>query len=253
VTLLEFLSLFPEFLSESWAGWRAILGRLTPEVREFYAAVGRGAGKSRICALVACWFACRQYHFAPGERVYVGVFAPDRKQAGVTFSYIVGLLHAVPELAALIVRETRDSVELANGVVIEVITASTAAPRGRGYAVAIVEEASHLPQDESANPDVELVRALRPALARVAGSLLMVVSSPYARRGVLWVAAERYAGKPDGPAVFVQAGTLELNPLFDKGAIERAYEEDPVSASSEYGAEFRSGLRTLIDAEALAA
>ena len=56
--------------------------RLAPNVREFYAIVGRGAGKSRIVAVIACCVASRDYRRAPGERVYIGVFGPDRKQAG---------------------------------------------------------------------------------------------------------------------------------------------------------------------------
>ena len=91
-SLPNFMGLFAEFRASSWDGWRTILARLTPDVREFFAIVGRGAGKSRITGLVACAFATREYRLAPGESVYVGIFAPDRKQAGITFRYIVGLM-----------------------------------------------------------------------------------------------------------------------------------------------------------------
>jgi hypothetical protein len=253
MTLLAFMNLFEEFRAASWDGWRAVLARLTPDAREFYAIVGRGAGKSRIVALLACFFASREYRRVPGEFVYIGVFAPDRKQAGVTFRYVVGLLKSVPPLAALIVAERGDSVELTNGVIIEVITASIAAPRGRAYALVIVEEAAFLPVDSSANPDVELLRAVRPALARVPGSLLAVVSSPYARRGVLWKAWRAYHDQPDGDVVLVQAPTLDLNPTFDRRAIENALEEDPASAGAEYLAQFRSDVEALVDRDVLEA
>ncbi len=245
-SLLGFANLFEEFRARSWDGWRGVLARLTEDVREFYAIVGRGAGKSRVVALLAAFFASREYRRVPGESIYVGIFGPDRKQAGITFRYIRGLLKSVPALAALIVSESRDSLELSNGVVVEVLTASKAAPRARAYALAIVEEAAFLPTDESANPDVELLRALRPALARVPGSLLAVVSSPYARRGVLWTAWQKYHDQPDGNVVLVQATTLELNPTFDAGAITRAFEDDPASASAEYDAQFRSDVETFV-------
>ena len=251
MTLLDFVNLFDEFTAPSWSAWRGILARLTPHVREFWGIVGRGAGKSRIVALIACCFASRAYSTAPGESIYVGVFGPDRKQAGITFRYIVGLLRSVDELAALIVDEGKDSVSLSNGVVIEVITASIAAPRGRAYALAIIEEAAFLPSDQSANPDVELLRAVRPALARVPGSLLCVVGSPYARRGVLWAAWQKYHGKPDGSAVFVQASTSALNPTFDSDAIATAYEEDPASAAAEFGGEFRTDVESFVSREAV--
>jgi hypothetical protein len=251
MTPVQFMALFEEFRGSSWDGWRTILARLTPGVREFFAIVGRGAGKSRIVALLACVFASREYRRVSGENIYIGIFAPDRKQAGVTFRYVIGLLRSVPELAALIGNETKDSIELTNGIIIEVISASVAAVRGRTYALAIVEEAAFLPQDTSANPDAELLRAVRPALARCPGSLLCVVSSPYARRGVLWQAWQRYHDKPDGAVVFIQAATLDLNPLFDRAEIERAYEDDPASAAAEYGGEFRGDVETFVSIEAI--
>lgn len=250
MTLVEYANVFEEFRQPSWSGWRNVLARITPTVRDFYAIVGRGAGKSRIVALIACWFATREYRRVPGEHIYIGVFAPDRKQAGVTLRYVVGLLKSVPALAALIVAERTDSIELSNGIIIEVVTASIAAPRGRAYALVIVEEAAFLRDENSASPDVELLRAVRPALARVPGSLLAVVSSPYARRGVLYQAWAKHYGKP-GDVIVIQAPTLDLNPTFDQRAIDTAYEEDPASAAAEYGAEFRSDVETFISRQVL--
>src|SRR5205814_2242808 len=117
----------------SWDTWRQILARLTSKTREFWAIAGRGSGKSRIVSLLACFFASKRYITVAGEYIYVAVVAPDKKQSRVTYRYIVGLLRSVPALAALIVREGKDSIELANGVIIETITASVAAPRGRSY------------------------------------------------------------------------------------------------------------------------
>lgn len=252
---LEFMSSFSEFKAPSWDKWREVLSQITGDTRELYVIAGRGSGKSRIVALIAACVSLGEYPHAPGERIYVGVFGPDRKQARITFSYIVGLLRAVPELEALITHESKESLDLSHGVTIEVITASKAAPRGRSYALAIIEEAAFLPQEESANPDLELVRAVRPALARVPGSLLAVVSSPYARRGILYEAWRRQEKerKLEEGVVLVQASTLELNPLFDNGAIERARDEDPVAAASEYDAQFRSDVESFANREAVEA
>jgi hypothetical protein len=255
MTPVEFLSLFAEFRTSSWDRWRCILARLTPAIREFYVIAGRGSGKSRIAALLACCYACREYARAPGEDIYIGVFGPDRRQARLTFKYIVGLLRSVPSLAALIVNETRESIELSNGVVIEVLTASTAAPRGRAYAVVVVEEASMLPVDEhAADPDVEIVRAIGPALARVPGSLLAVIGTPFAKRGVLYDAWRAGDGED---RIVVAADTLSLNPRFRSREVERAFERDPVSAASEYGRdgsiEFRPDIATLLADEAIRA
>jgi hypothetical protein len=251
LTPVTFMHLFPEFRASSWNGWRTHLARITPTTRELYAVAGRGSGKSRIVSLLSGCFAVRTYRRVPGEFIFIGVFAPDRKQARITFRYIVGLLKSVPALAALIVREGREFLELSNGVIVEVLTASTSAPRGRSYALVIIEEAAFLPADDSANPDVELLRAVRPALARVPGSLLAVVSSPYARRGVLYQAWQKYHDTPDPSVVFIQADTATLNPTFDAQAIATAYEDDPASASAEYGAQFRADVESFISRDVL--
>ena len=49
----------------------------------------------------------------------------------------------------------------------------------------------------------------------------------------------------------VQADTLTLNPAFDEREIERAYAEDPVAASAEYGAQFRTNVSGFISREAV--
>lgn len=269
----DFRALWPEFDAESWAVWasiedaafglppedaafvRRVTGRATlptAPVSEVWAIVGRGGGKSRWAARLAVYFATgRTYRRVPGERIFVGIFAPDRRQSGVTFAYVVGLLRDVPALERMIARETRESVELDNGVTIEVITATTAAPRGRSYALAIVEEAAFLPSDDSADPDTELLRALRPALARVPGSMLVVVSSPYARNGALWRAWRDHYGKESPSVLVVQAATLDLNPSFNPEEIARAYADDPASAAAEYGAQFRTDVESFVPHEAV--
>jgi hypothetical protein len=255
VTPVAFMLLFEEFRAASWDAWRAILERLTEAIREVYAIAGRGSGKSRVVALLACCFAAREYRRVPGERIYIGVFAPDRKQAAVTFNYVKGMLRSVPQLAALVENETKETIELLNGVTVEVLTASGSAPRGRAYALAIIEEAAFLDANEfSADPDIELLRALRPALARVPGSLLAVIGSPYRARGVLY---EAWKAGENEDTVVVALDTLTLNPTFRRREVERAFEVDPVAARSEYGLdgaiEFRSDIASLLTEAALAA
>lgn len=185
---------------------------------------------------------------------YCGIFAPDRKQAAVTFRYVVGLLEAVPVLEQMVKRERAESVQLEGGTIIEVITASKAAPRGRSYGLAIVEEAAFLPAEDAAEPDKELLRALRPALARVPGSLLTVVSSPHARRGELWRTWKAHHGNDESDSILVvQAPTQLLNPSFSSREIERAYADDEVAAKAEYGAQFRADVESFVSRDAVEA
>ncbi len=177
-----------------------------------------------------------------------------RRQGTLTLRYIGGLLRASPSLARLITRETRERIELVGPVTIEVITATKAAPRGRSYACVVIEEASFLPSDDQAEPDRELVRAVRPALGRVPGSLLAVIGTPYARRGILWEAHE--AGSCDDRVV-ISADTLTLNPTFRAREVARAFEQDPIAAASEFGRDgtiaFRSDVESFLPLSAIEA
>ncbi len=201
---------FEEFRADSWTGWREVLAKLVPTVREFYAIAGRGSGKSRIVALLAACFAAREYKRVPGENIYIGVFAPDMRQATVTYPYVKGLFDADPELSKLVAVPRARSIDLTNGVIIEVLAASIASPRSRSYALVIIEEAAFLRDERSANPDLELLRSMRPGLARVPHALLCVASSPYARRGVLYDAWKRDHDGSDPEVLLVQAPTRAM-------------------------------------------
>jgi hypothetical protein len=252
----EFMRFWPDLSAPSWNGWRdRVLARLTDATRELWCVAGRGAGKSRVGALLACYMATRKWPTVPGENIFAGIIAPDKSQAALSFRYVRGLFAAVPELEALVAGETKNSITLSNGVQIEVITGDTIAPRGRSYACVVVEEAAFLQADErSAKPDAEILRAIRPGLARVPASLLVVLSSPWARRGELWKAEKAYGatgGSEDGHVVYVRAGTTELNPLFDRTAIDRAFGSDAISARTEYGAEFRADIENFVSLETI--
>jgi hypothetical protein len=252
VSISTYLDTFAEFRVSTWDPWRKILGRLTKDIREAYFIVGRGGGKSRISAALATYFATQvPYKTVPGERIYIGVIAPDRKLANIPLDYIRGLLKDVPAFEALIESETADSIRLTNNVTIEVVTASTSAPRGRSYALVILEEAAFFPDEKSSNPDVELLNAVEPALARVPGSLLVVISSPHLKRGILYDAWLENKEHPRPELLVVQAPTLELNPGFDQQAIARKYKKDQAAAAAEYGAEFRDDIEGIFSPQAV--
>lgn len=255
LALLAFMGLWPDLGAPSWTSWRAILGRIREGTRELWVAAGRRAGKSRMGALIVTFMATREYERVPGENVYCAILAPDRRQARVSFRYVRGAFAAVPALETMIESETADSITLRNGVIIEVLTASLAAPRGRTYAVVVVEESAFLAADEqSANPDTEILRAVRPGLGQIKGSLLVVLSSPWARKGELWRAHQKFeatGGTADGRVVYVKAPTRDLNPVLDTEVIEQAYRDDATSANTEWGGEFRSDLESYVSVETL--
>ena len=192
---------------------------------------GRRGGKSRILALVACYLACCIDHrpfMVPGETLVVAVIAKDRTQARVILNYISGFIKEIPLFASLIDRETAETLSLTNGVTIEVHTASIGAPRGRTFLCILADECSFWSTDgDSANPDVEIINAVRPGLSTIPYSLLLIASSPYAKRGILYTNYSKYFGVENAPVLVWQGSTAEMNSnLVDDPLIAEMYAED---------------------------
>jgi len=230
---------------------------LSAPAREGWVIVGRRGGKSRIAALVAVYLACfRDYraHLAPGEVGTLAVIAADRRQARTVMRYIVGFLDGVPMLRQLVANRTKETVELANRVAIEVHTASFRAVRGYSLIGVICDEIAFWSTDDgAANPDTEILNGLRPGMATMPGALLLAISSPYARRGALWDAHRKHYGQDGDPVLVWQAPTTAMNPAVDRQVIADAYAADEAAAAAEYGAEFRRDIESFVSREAVEA
>ena len=215
--------------------------------------VGRRGGKSRILALIAVFLATfRDYgpFLAPGEVGTVGVIAANRPQARAIFRYASGLLKACPLLAPMIADENTEAIELTNRVRIEISTASFRTTRGYTLVACFCDEIAFWRQEEtSANPDVEILRALRPGLASIPGAMLLMASSPYAKRGELYAAYRRHYGSEGARVLVWKADTRAMNPRIDPWVIDEAYASDPEAARAEYGAEFRDDLADFVTRE----
>jgi hypothetical protein len=265
--------------ADTWAAWRGFLGALfglplsAAEAITFRACTGRSeaseaayseawlicgrrADKSFVLALIAVYLACfrdyRQY-LAPGERATILIIATDRRQARTIFRYIRGLLTEVPMLARMIERETADEFDLTNRVTIEVGTSSYRAVRGRTLAAALCDELAFWPSDTSVSPDYEILDALRPAMATIPNGMMLCASSPYARRGSLFDAFQRYHGRDDAPVLVWRAATRTMNPSVPQRVIDEALERDLPSASAEYLAQFRSDVETFVSRDVVEA
>jgi len=215
---------------------------------EAWLIIGRRGGKSRIMALVATYLACfRDYapHLAPGEIATIPLIAQDRKQARTLARYVSAFLE-VPMLSRLVIRQSSEAFELSNRVCIEIHTASFRSIRGYTIAAALLDEVAFWYSDGSAQPDYEIIAALRPALTTIPGALLLAASSPYAKRGELWNAYRRYHGKDGADVLTWQADTRAMNASIPASAIQKEYERDAERAKAEYGAEFRSDLETFL-------
>jgi len=263
---------------DSWRAWRtlmiaamgealtdderAIFTQLTgraleplQRVEELEAVVGRRGGKSRAMATLAVYIAALCKHpLACGERGVLLCIAPDQRQAAITLDYATAAFEQSPILKQLIANRNADTLELTNGITIEVRAASFRRLRGPTYIAVIADEAAFWYSDEfSSNADTEILNAVRPGLATTGGPLI-IASSPYAKRGVLWETYRRHYGKDGDPLILVAQGTSrDFNPSLPQSVVDRALERDHAAASAEYLAQFRADLETFVPYEVVQA
>jgi len=262
----------------TWATWRAVLiaafggkldrsqrrpfaavaGKRRPpsrRVAELWAVAGRRSGKSRIAAAIAAYIALFIDHsrkLAAGEAGYVLVLAPSRAQASLVFGYIEAFLRTNPMLAGQIVSATTDEIELRGNVVIAVHSNSFRTVRGRTLLACVFDETAFWRDETTANPDVETYRAVLPALATT-GGMLVGISSPYRRSGLLFERFRDHFDKSDDNVLVVRGPSLRFNPTLDRSVIERARKSDPVGAASEWDAEFRDDISGFVSREIIEA
>jgi len=267
------------FAGESLATWRALLiaamgeeltdaerelfeavtGRerepLEP-VAEFWGVIGRRGGKTRSMAVLTAYLAACCDHRAvlgPGERGKVPLLAASTLQADQAFSFVAGIFETSRNLCDLVASKTSDTLSLVTGIDVEVRPASYRTIRGVTAVAAVCDEIAFWRSDDSANPDKEILKALRPALATT-GGLLACISSPHAKRGELYSTFRRHFGAGGDPRILVaKAPSRTMNPSLPASVVERAYAEDPEAASAEYGGEFRGDLAVFVSREALEA
>jgi hypothetical protein len=184
-------------IGESWSTWRAFLiaamgEPLTREEREVFKRftgrerepgerieeglflIGRRGGKDCAAAVVAAYLAALvdwSPVLARGERGVALCIGADTRQAKIQRDYVEGVFDSSPMLSGLVTSRTADALELSNNIVIEVRAANFRRLRGPTCVAVIGSEVAFWLDDMSANPDVEILNAVRPSLATTGGPL----------------------------------------------------------------------------------
>ena len=263
----------------SWASWRILLMAAIGEplhdderevfkqltlrdrepgkrVDELVCCIGRRGGKSRAISVLATYIAglCSHPNLVPGETGIVLIVSADKRQAAVCLDYITANFTESPMLSQLVTNRTQTDLNLTNKVSIVVRSSDFRRLRGPTYLAVIGDEAAFWRADDgSSNPDVEILNSVRPGLSTTNGPL-MLISSPYSRKGELYrLFSQHY--RPDGdPAILVAKGTSrEFNPSLSQSVVDRAMERDPAAASAEYLAEWRTDIELFVSREIIEA
>jgi hypothetical protein len=264
---------------ETWAAWRVFLRALfnlpitdgedldllrqctgldeppAQTIRECAAICGRRSGKSFMSAIIAVFLACFkdwQPYLSPGERGMIFIIAVDRSQAQVIKNYVSGILNGSKILRGMIDLERQEQIDLKNRVSIAIKTCNYRSLRGFTVLCAILEETAFWRSEESANPDIEVLNAIRPALATVQG-LLIAISTPYTRAGILFDMFKRHYGQAGASSFVWKAPSLTMNPTLSQEIINSALEDDPEAAKAEWEAEWRTDVSAFIPQELIEA
>jgi hypothetical protein len=275
------------FPGDSWANWKTVLkaahglpldeselpffnevagGRAPPtkRVRQLWCVVGRRGGKNAITSLIAATAAAqfdgkrRQVGgitlpaMRKGERGTILLVANDREQAQVAFRYIESYFDELPELAAMVTRTTRDTIELANGCDIQVATNDFRSIRGRAVLLAIMDEVAFYRSETSASPDVEVYNAITPGMLTLKDQAMLVgISSAHKKAGLLYDRFRESYGKDDPDTLVIKATSLQLNPTLDANVIAAEIAADRDLKLAEYECVWREDISSLFQAELL--
>jgi hypothetical protein len=238
--------------------FHALAGDRAPperQVRELWVIAGRRAGKDSVASVIAAHVAAFFGHadrLRPGERALVLNLATDRDQAKICLNYVRAFFTSIPMLSNMVDRETNAGFELTNGVDIAIATNNFRAVRGRAVLAAILDECAFYQSESSTSPDVETYRALMPGLATLPGAMLIGISSPYRRAGLLHQKYKDHYGHA-GDVLVVKATSKMLNPTLDQSIIDQALIDDPAAAKAEWLGEFRDDVGGWLPSEVIEA
>ena len=187
---------------------------------------------------------------AVGEVGIALLISRDQRIARMLLDRTYEIMVASEPLRSMIINKTADSIELDNHCSIEVRPCSYRTLRGPTYISVVCDELAFWFTDANfANPDFEVLTAVKPGLLTTKGPVLMV-SSAYAKSGVLYNYYKKYFG-PNGPDdVLVAFGTSrDMNPSLSQAEIDRAIERDPVANRAEYLSEWRDDTEGFVPRE----
>jgi hypothetical protein len=264
----------PWFSGPSWSTWRAVLKaafrilmdnaeelklfravaqRDPPRrrVRQLVVVAGRRAGKdsiaSAICAYAAGFTDYRaEGLLRPGEAASVMCLAVDKQQASIIQKYTAGYFDRVPLLKPLVTRETSDGFELSTGATLEVLASNFRNIRGRSVACCVMDEVGFWRSELTQTPDTEAYSALMPSLMTIPNSMLIAISTPYRRSGLLYQMWKDHFGKDDDDILVVHGASRVFNPTLDQRVIDAALKRDPATARSEWEASWRDDIAAFL-------
>jgi hypothetical protein len=248
-----------ELTSEEREVFRKFTGRTREpgqRVKEFCTVAGRRAGKTVLDGGLATYLSsCVDYSpvLRPGEKGVCLCLAQTQQVARQLLDFVEENLTGSEILKQRFVRRTSEMIELTDGVTIEVRPASGRKLRGPTFIGLICDELAHWQVEEYLqDPDVAILGAARPGMLTMRahgwGQVIMA-SSPFIRRGVLWDTYNDHYGKDEPGFLVARGSTRDFNPLVPQAEIDRELARDYETNKAEYLGEWRDDLEQFVRRE----
>ena len=170
---------------------RGIPPYLPQEYREGWGVIGRRGSKTdAFAATVEAYEAVLGGHETYLRANQVGLvfqIAQDLRMARYSLKFVQSALESSPLLGRAIKQVTADRIDLKNNMTVACVPPTLKSVRGYANAVGVLDEVGVWYQEaESANPDVEIYRALSPGQIQFPNPKILGISTPWNKSGMLW-------------------------------------------------------------------
>ena len=226
--------------------------------REAWMVVGRRGGKSdTFASTMIAYEAAYGGHEAfirKGQQAFCFLICQDLRAAMANLHFVRATLECGTVGFNLIEQPvTRLAINLKNGLTIACLPPTVKSTRGFANPVSVFDEVGVWYQEsDSANPDYEIYRACRPGQIQFPDALLVGISSPYNKAGLLW---QYFEAGTDGKraklvekhnfrnVVVIHAPTAAMaNPLVSRESLEDDRIRDPKAFERESLAVFQDSI-----------
>lgn len=215
----------------------------------------RGGKDSRLVAPIACYEACfggHEPYLARGERGVIPLVYQDARASRVGFDYIKTYLTTAPLLASLVEDVLATEIRLTNRISIMGFPCTVPSLRSWSIPHGTMNELGFFPIQGQANSDDEIQTSIRRGMVGFPRTLLLKVSTPYLRAGVLHDDFTKFWGVADPDRLVVRTPSWVLNPTLAERLV-RERRLDPIRFEREFGATFTDDLSACFDYAALMA
>jgi hypothetical protein len=221
---------------------------------------GRRIGKTDVFAStdVAYEAVCggHEEYVRKGQPAMIMLVAQDLRMARYSLHFVKAAIESSPVGAKLIKNVTADSIELHNSVTVACVPPTLKAIRGYAIPVAVLDEVGVWYQEsDSANPDYEIYRALKPAQLQFPHRKIVGISTPWNKAGLLYrffAAGTEGSKLPSGQSEY--QGILVLhsttagmaNPIVRRTDLEQDFNRDEANFARESLAVFQDSISGFI-------